>query len=167
MRKWIVCLVIVPLTFALMGAEGGCEKREDGPTASATTEGPSKEKKDKESCPSDRVPADKPNIEGKRYVTIYGCAEESMGPLDLGIFVRDVTTGETGDHHEISAGGEVQYVIGYDNGHHVEITVEFKPTGKGSKVGFLYISDGPANRKFYYINKGWRAQTDPIFRVAR
>jgi hypothetical protein len=148
--------MVILMTFLVLGLAGECEKPP-----------PSKEKTEATPCPSDRVPKDKPNIQGKRYVVIYGCAEESMGPLDLSIFVRDTVTGETGSHHEISAGGEIQYVIGYDQGHRTELTVEFKPVNKGSKKGFLYISDGPGNRKFYFISGGWRAQTDPIFTTAR
>lgn len=171
MRKWIVAVfaTFVLVTGLACEGEGSDDETSSKETAKVTSTAstPSKEKKDKESCPADRVPKDKENIQQKRYVVIYGCAEESKGPLDLSIFVRDRTLGETGEHHEISAGGEIEYVIGYDSGHQVEITVEFKPTDYGSKTGFLYISDGPGNRKFYYINKGWKAQTDPFFRTAR
>jgi hypothetical protein len=57
-------------------------------------------------------------------------------------------------------------VIGYDAGHEVLINAELKPAKPGSKQGFLYLSDGPANKKVVAIEGGWRAQVVQ-FKTAR
>jgi hypothetical protein len=168
MRKWIIGLSILGAAIA----QSPCDapnynpndqaKHTPDPVATGTLAGGHNEPIE---CTVARVPSDKPNLDKKRYVTIYGCAERKYGPLDLSIFVRDNTSGEVGSHDEPSAGPEVQYVIGYDAGHKVEINAELKPARPGSKQGFLYMSDGPANKKVQAIEGGWKAQI--TFKTAR
>lgn len=117
-------------------------------------------KAQKSNCDRDRVPPDKPNLGKKRYVTIYGCVDEGFAPITLITSARDVTTGEFGEHEEPSGNTSVQYVVGYDSGHQIQMHVELKAVKPGSKNGFLYISDGPGNRIYIGIGEGYRAYTD-------
>jgi hypothetical protein len=116
-------------------------------------------------CSPTRVPPDKPDLDGKRYITFYGCVEGKYAPIELNIFVSDETTGEKGSKNEPAAGNEVQYVIGYDTGHQVRYNAELKPTRPGSQQGFLYISDGKGSRHTYPINGGWKATSDDLYTV--
>lgn len=116
-------------------------------------------------CSPTRVPPDKPDLDGKRYITFYGCVEGKYAPIELNIYVSDETTGEKGNHDEPAAGNEVQYVIGYDSGHQVRYNAELKPTRPGSQQGFLYISDGKGSRHTYPINGGWKATSDDLYTV--
>jgi hypothetical protein len=160
MRNWIIiALAVFALLTGLACEPEGPTKEDPFPAPAKTTAGKPLE------CDPSEVPPDKPNLGGKRYVTIYGCVEEGFEPIELLTSARDNTTGEYGEHNEPSASRKVQYVIGYDSDHHVTLHVELKPSRPGSRLGFLYISDGPANRKTLLIDGAWRALTD--FTVAR
>lgn len=160
---------LVILLFA--GAAKGCDvpsynpndqpKHQPEATGPAMTQGPN----ELIECTVARVPGDHPNLDTKRYVTFYGCAERKYCPLTLEFFVRDLTTGETVTHDEPASGPEVNYILGYDAGHDVEINVKLKPAKPGSKQGFVYATDGPANKKLQAIDGGWTAQFD--FKTAR
>lgn len=163
MRNWVVvCLAIFALVVGL-----GCDAMKHDPLADQERETPNTVQSSgvAKPCDPDEVPKDKPNLEQKRYVTIYGCVEDGFQPIELFVGARDITTGEYGEHNEPAAGTKVGYVVGYDSGHKVTLDITFKPSRPGSQQGLLYISDGPANRKTLYISGSWRVKTS--FTVGR
>lgn len=117
-------------------------------------------------CDPSKLPKTKPNIQKKRYVTIYTCVPEAYRPYEVQIAVRDNTTGEFGQFDEPVVGAIYEREIGYDSGHHVTMHIELKPARAGSFEGFLYVIDGPANITGpLKIDGSWRVLTD--FTVAR
>ena len=155
----IIVLAVFALLTGLACEPEGPSKGDPFPAPAKTTAGKPKQ------CDPNEVPPDKPNLDQKRYVTIYGCVEDGFQPIELFTGARDKTTGEYGEHNEPSANTKVHYVVGYDSGHKVVLDISFKPSKTGSQQGMLYISDGPANRKTLYISGSWKIKTS--FNTAR
>lgn len=159
--------ITVAALLAVAAASGiACEGDAPSPTGGRDYKDPGGKATDSgKECDTNRVPAEKPNIGDKRYVTIYACVEQYFAPIEVSIHIRDNTTGEAHDQNEPVAGREFQVVVGYDKGHNVTMSIELKPARAGSPSGFLYVTDGPGNRHTSRIDRAWRAQYE--FRSAR
>lgn len=97
-------------------------------------------------CPKKGDP--KPDIgTTKKTVTISGTAfETKCRPLTLQMFARDENTDEKQDLVHVADSLDISYVLRYDSGHRVFLSVTLK-TAAPNCTGWVKVQDGPANKQ--------------------
>lgn len=106
-------------------------------------------------------PAVPPNLDKKRYITIWTCLEPEFGPYTVTYHAADGITGKTlaaTDEDVVDVARPFNRIIGYDSGQKVTITVDVRPARAGSKNGYIIARDGVANTKKVTIDGGWTAK---------
>jgi hypothetical protein len=103
-----------------------------------------------------------PNLQQKRYITIWTCLETAYGPYTVYYHATDINGNTLASTEEavVEVAKPFNRIIGYDTGQKVSISIQIRPARPGAKNGYIYAKDGPANIKSGRIDGAFQIRID-------
>ena len=162
MNRKITALIAGVLTLGLLAGADDCKGGDGVGTQPGHDPQPDKRKTVEATgeCKPMVDPAVPPNLQKKRYITVWTCLEEEYGPYTVYYHASDGMTGKTlaSTEEQVIGNRPFNRIIGYDSGQKVTLTVDLRPARAGSKNGYIIARDGPANTQSMVIDGAWTAK---------